>query len=85
MLNKGYKIGATVMDLPKVFGMLNQKILFKIKACGFDTNVLTLIQSYFLNRHQIMIKISDKFANGKKSQQVCHKFLFLVFYFSTLY
>ena len=65
MLNKGYNIGATVMDLPKVFGTLNQNILFKIKACGFNINALTLIQSYFLNRHQIMIKISDKFSKWK--------------------
>ena len=47
------------MDFPEVFVTLNHNLLHKIKTYGFDQKVLTLIQSYFLNRHQIIMKIGD--------------------------
>ena len=49
------KVRAIVMDFPEVFFTLKHHLLRKIKTYGFDKNLLTLIQSYFLNRHQIII------------------------------
>ena len=40
-LNKGNEARAIVMDLPNAFGTLNHNLLCKLKAYGFDTNVLT--------------------------------------------
>ena len=79
------KIRAIVMDFLEAFDTLEHNLLCKIKTYGLDKNALTLIQSNFSNRHQIIIKIDDKFSKWKKSQQACHKFLFLVIYFSTLF
>ena len=53
------KVRAIVMDFPEAFFTLNHNLLCKIETYGFDKKVLTLIQSYFLNRHQIIIKICD--------------------------
>ena len=54
------------MDLSKEVDTLNHDLLRKIKAYGFDTNALTLIQRYFSNRHQIIMKIDDKFSKWQK-------------------
>ena len=86
MLNKGNKVGAIVMDFPKAFETLDQNLLSKIEAYGFDTNALTLIQSYFSNRHQIMIKIGDKFSKWKKvSTGVPQVSILGPLYFNTFY
>ena len=66
MLNKENKVGAIVLDFPKVFDTLSHNFLCKVKAYGFDTNTLTLIQSYFSNRHQIIIKMGDEFSKWQK-------------------
>ena len=86
MLNKGNEVGAIVMDFPKAFETLDQNLLSKIEAYGFDTNALTLIQSYFSNRHQIMIKIGDKFSKWKKvSTGVPQVSILGPLYFNTFY
>ena len=62
MPNKGNKVRANVMDLSKAFEALKHNLfLCKLKAYGYDTNVLSFIQSYFSNRNQI-IKVDDKFS-----------------------
>ena len=66
MLNKGIKVRPILMDFSKPFDMPNHNFfLCKLKACGFDTNALTFIQSYFSNRHQ-KIKAGDKFREWQK-------------------
>ena len=66
MLNKGNKVGATVMDLSKAFDTLNHNLLrYKLKGYGFNTNTLTFIQSFLSNRHQIT-KVGDKFSKWQK-------------------
>ena len=66
MLNIGNKVGEIIMDLSKVFDTLNYNILIcKLKAYGFNKNVLTFIQSYFTNWHQRR-KVGDKFSKWRK-------------------
>ena len=65
-LNKGNKVGAIVMEFSKAFDTLNQYLfLCKLKADSFDKNALTVIQSYFPNRHQ-KTKLGDKFSKWQK-------------------
>ena len=45
MLNKSSKIGAIVMDLSKVFDMLNYNLLCKLKVYCFHTNALIQLSS----------------------------------------
>ena len=51
------KVRSIVLDFPETFFTLNHNLLHKMKTYGFGKKVLTLIQSYFLNRHQKIIKI----------------------------
>ena len=44
------------MDFPKAFDTLNGNLMRQVKTYGFDENILTLIQSYFSNRHEKIIK-----------------------------
>ena len=37
-LNKGHKVGATIMDLSKALDTLNHTLLCKLKAYGFNKN-----------------------------------------------
>ena len=60
------KIRAIVMDFLEAFDTLEHNLLCKIKTYGLDKNALTLIQSNFSNRYQIIIKIDDKFSKWKK-------------------
>ena len=65
MLNKGSKIGSILMDLSEAFDTVNHNLLLcKVKAYGFDANVLPFIQSHFSNRHQ-RIKVADQFSKWK--------------------
>ena len=66
MLNKGNKVGAIIMDLSKKFDTLNHNLLFcKLKTYEFNKNALTLILSYFTNRHQ-RTTVGDKFSKWQK-------------------
>ena len=50
------------MDISKAFDTLNYNLLLrKLKAYGFNKNVLTFIQSYFTNGHQ-RTKVGNKFS-----------------------
>ena len=70
MLNKGNKLGVTIMNLSKAFDTLNHNLLLcKLKAYGFNKNALTFIQSYFTNRHQ-RTKVGDKFSIWQKISTV---------------
>ena len=60
------KIRAIVMVFLEALDTLEHNLLCKIKTYGLDKNTLTLIQSNFSNRHQIIIKIDDKFSKWKK-------------------
>ena len=60
MLNKGNKLKAIIIDLSKAFVTLNHNLLCKLKAYDFNKKALTLIQSYFTNRHQ-RTKVEDQF------------------------
>ena len=60
MLNKGNKLKAIIIDLSKAFVTLNHNFLCKLKAYDFNKKALTLIQSYFTNRHQ-RTKVEDQF------------------------
>ena len=51
------KVRSIVLGFPETFFTLNHNLLYKMKTYGFGKKVLTLIQSYFLNRHQKIIKI----------------------------
>ena len=52
VLNKGNKVDTILMDLFKALNNLNHTLLlFKLKAYGFNKNILTFIQNYFTNRH----------------------------------
>ena len=55
MLNKANKVGAIVMDFSKACDNLNHKLLCETIAHGFDTNALTLIQSFVSNKYQIKV------------------------------
>ena len=52
-LNKLSKVAVIVMDFSKVFDTLNHNLLLcKLRAYGFDTNALNLIQSCFSKKHK---------------------------------
>ena len=71
ILNKRNKVGAIVIHLSKVFDTLNHQLLLcKLKTCGFNTNTLTFIQSYFFNRYQ-----RTKVGDGKNSIGVPQSFI----------
>ena len=72
ILNKGNKTGAIIMHLSKAFDTLNHKLLLcKSKAYGCNKNALTLIQSYFTNRHR-RTKVGDKSSKCQKiSRGMC--------------
>ena len=76
MLNKSNKVGAIVMDLSKVFNMLNHNLLCKLKVYGFDTNVSMQLSS---KAQTLEINL----ANWKKSQNEYLKVPFLIPYFLT--
>ena len=66
VLNKVSKVGVIKMDLSNVFGTLNHNLLLcKLKAYGFNENVLTFIQGCFTNTHQ-RTKVGDKFSKWQK-------------------
>ena len=65
LLNIGNKVGASAMDFSKAIDTLNQNLLCKLIAYGFDSNALTLIRSYFSNRNQL-IKAGDKLRKWQK-------------------
>ena len=82
MLNKSNKVGAIIMDLSKAFDTLNH-ILLLCKAYGFNKNTLTIIQSYFTNRHQ-RTKVGGKFSKWQKiSTGVPQGSIFSPFLFKT--
>ena len=56
LLNKENKVREIVMDFPKAFDTLNGSLMCKVKTFGFDEIILTLIQSYFSNRHEKITK-----------------------------
>ena len=86
LLNKENKFRAIVMDFLKAYGTLNHNLLRKIKTYGFDKNALTLIQSYFSNRHQIIIKIGDTFSKSKRiSTGVPQVSILGLLFFNTFY
>ena len=86
MLHKENKVRAIVMNFPEAFDTLNHHLLCKIKTYGFDKNTLTLIQSYFSYRHQIIIKIGDTFSKWKKiSTDVPHVSILGPIFFSTFH
>ena len=62
MLNRSNKVGAIVMKLSKAFDTLNYITSFygNLKVYDFDTNALSFIRSYILNRHQ-RTKVTGKF------------------------
>ena len=72
ILNKGNKAVAITMHLSKAFDALNDKLLIcKSKAYGCNKNALTLIQSYFTDRHQRK-KVGDTFSKWQKiSRGMC--------------
>ena len=50
MIYNGNNVGAIIMDLLKFFEILNNNVVpCKLKAYGFDTNTLTLIQIFLSN------------------------------------
>ena len=52
-LNKGFKIGAILMDLSKAFDTIDHYLLLaKLKAYGFDNSALELLKSYLTGRYQ---------------------------------
>ena len=66
VLNKGNKVDTILMDLFKALNTLNHTLLlFKLKAYGFNKNILTFIQNYFTNRHQ-RTKMGDKFSKWQQ-------------------
>ena len=67
LLNKGQKVVAIIMDLPKAFNNINHKKPFKkLHAYGFDKKSLSFIESYFTNRKQ-RTKIGHRFSKYKSS------------------
>ena len=66
MLHKENKFRPIVKDFLQAFDTLNHNLLCKIKTYVFHKNALTLIQSYFIILHQILIEIGDKFSKWKK-------------------
>ena len=55
MLNKANKVGAVVMDFSNACDTLNHNLLCETIAHGFDTNALTLIQSFVSNKYQTKV------------------------------
>ena len=82
MLNKGIKVRAILMALSKAFDVLNQNFfLCKLKARGFDTNVLFSSKAIFLIDTKKQKQVIS-FTNDKNSKQTCLKALSLAPYFS---
>ena len=64
-LDQGKKIGAIFMDLSKAFDTIDHSLLLaKMKAYGFSTNSLRLLQSYLCHRYQ-RVNINGSFSEWK--------------------
>ena len=59
-LDKGKKVGATLVDLSKAFETISHSLL--LNACRFSRTSLRLMQNYLCNRQQ-RISINGSFSD----------------------
>ena len=65
-INRGFKVGALMMDLSKAFDTLNHYLLIsKLEAYGFDERSITFIKSYFTDRYQ-RTKVGNEYSSWRK-------------------
>ena len=65
-INRGFKVGALMIDLSKAFDTLNHYLLIsKLEAYGFDERSITFIKSYFTDRYQ-RTKVGNEHSSWRK-------------------